>query len=321
MRTTVLGAGGLIGGYLTRRLVDDGHQVRAVDIKPLNEWYQLVAGAQSWDADCRDIDEMRSAVDGAEQVFNLAADMGGIGFIEGQRTMCSLSALVTGTVLRACIEEQVPRLFYSSSACALSIDHQHDPDVTALTEDHVWPIHPEPGYGEEKWFGEQMHRYAAQEFPIETRIARYHNIYGHGTWEGGREKAPAAVCRKVATAVVTGNPAIEVWGDGQQTRSYCWIDDCVEGTLRLMASDHPEPLNIGSEELISVDDLYHLVAKIAGLTDYELVHDLSAPQGVRGRNADLTLCRSVLGWESATPLADGMAKLYEWVYAQVAATL
>lgn len=319
MRVACLGAGGMIGGSLTERLVADGHDVVAVDIKPLDEWYLTSPDAISVQADMRDHIAACEVVAGCEWVMNLACDMGGIGYIEGQRANCALSTLITANVLRACHEENVARLFYSSSACVYSAHHQGDAHAIPLAEHHDHPLAPEPGYGEEKWWGERMHILAGEDWPIDTRIARYHNIYSGGptTWRGGKEKAPAAVCRKVAEAALTGADHVEVWGDGKATRSYCWIDDCIDGTLRLMESDHAQPLNIGSEELISVDDLYRLVMGIAGV-ELELRHDLSAPQGVRGRNSDNALCREVLGWEPTTALAEGLAHLYAWVAEQVA---
>jgi len=315
----VLGAGGFIGGHLTSALLNEDKRVLAVDKKQLNTWHMLHSGAESA---CLDVAERREAeyalenlVPGGE-VYDLAADMGGIGFIEGNKLDCMLSVLTGTHALLAADRFGAGRFFFSSSACVYSAVHQDRPDVTALHENHAYPALPEDGYGWEKLFTERMCRHFREDRGLETRVARYHNIYGpYGTFDGGREKAPAAACRKVAIAALTGDRRIEVWGDGEQTRSFTYVDDCVAGTLRLMRSDYAEPLNIGSSELVSINQLFALVADAAGI-DVELVH-VPGPQGVRGRNSDNTLCRDILHWEPSTPLADGIAATFRWVYDQV----
>lgn len=335
----VTGAGGMIGGHLVWDLLDDGHNVLAVDVKPMTEWWQadrwvthpaahdlLVCGRY----DLSDPRQARKAVDHAVRrhddplwIYHLAADMGGIGFIEENRAACARSVVMNVAVLNAAAAhgDRIGRLFYSSSACVYRAGLQRDAEVTALAEDDAYPAEPEAGYGEEKLFTESLCRYYREDFGVPTRVARFHNIYGPwGTWTGGREKAPAAVCRKVAEAVVSGRHEIEVWGDGEQTRSFCWVGDCVAGTRRLAASDVEVPVNIGSDELVTINELIDVVEAVAGVRLGR--HYLpDAPKGVRGRNSDNTRCRSVLGWAPGTSLADGMEVLYGWVYDQVAAAV
>jgi GDP-D-mannose 3',5'-epimerase len=318
----VTGAGGFIGGHLVRRLRDDGvPTIRAVDAKPVDQWYQAFDDVESRQANLEDPDECRGVTEGADAVFNLAADMGGMGFIENNKALCMLSVLVSTHMLVAAKEAGVERYFYSSSACVYAAGKQASPDVTALREHDAYPAMPEDGYGWEKLFSERMARHFAEDFGIKTRVARYHNVYGpHGTWDGGREKAPAAICRKVATAKLTGDRRIEIWGDGQQTRSFTYIDDCLDGTLRLMASEVDEPLNIGSSQLVTINELVDIVCEIAGV-QLKREYVLDAPQGVRGRNSDNTLILERLGWEPTTTLQDGLAATYAWVHDQVAASL
>lgn len=314
----VTGAGGFIGGHLVKRLLDDGRAVRAVDQKPESEWYQLHDAA---DNVVRDL-ELRAACDevaaGAHTVYNLAADMGGMGFIEANKAACMQSVLISTHMLMAAREHGVPVFFYSSSACVYAADKQVDPNVTALKEADAYPAMPEDGYGWEKLFSERMARHFREDYGIGTRVARYHNVYGpHGTYDGGREKAPAAICRKVVHAVLSGDHEIEIWGDGEQTRSFMYIDDCVEGTLRLTASDIVEPLNIGSDELVTINELVTMVEDVAGITlkrDYQL----DAPQGVRGRNSDNTMIKASLGWAPSTSLRDGIERTYRWIYDELA---
>lgn len=317
MKILVAGGGGFIGGHLVRALLDQGHQVRSVDKKPLDAWYQVHSDADNNVADLELLDACHEAVAGTEQVFNLAADMGGMGFIENNKALCMMSVLINTHLLQASHEADVTRFFFSSSACVYAAGKQVDPNVTALTESDAYPAMPEDGYGWEKLFSERMCRHFREDYGLETRVARYHNVYGpHGTWRGGREKAPAAISRKVAEAARSGNHEIEVWGDGLQTRSFMYIDDCVRGTIDIMNSDILEPINLGSAELISINDLTDMVAKIA---EIEIVrsHDLSAPQGVRGRNSDNALIQSLLGWEPSIPLETGMRATYDWISQQM----
>jgi GDP-D-mannose 3',5'-epimerase len=318
----VTGAGGFIGGHLVRRLREDGvPTIRAVDAKPVSAWYQSFDDVDNLTVNLESPDECRRVTEGADAVFNLAADMGGMGFIENNKALCMLSVLVSTNMLVAAKDAGVDRFFYSSSACVYAADKQASPDVVALREDDAYPAMPEDGYGWEKLFSERMARHFAEDFGIRARVARYHNVYGpYGTWDGGREKAPAAICRKVAAAKLTGERRIEIWGDGQQTRSFTYIKDCLDGTLRLMASDVEEPLNIGSSQLVTINDLVDIVCEIAGVT-LKREYILDAPQGVRGRNSDNTRILSRLGWEPTTTLQDGLAETYAWVHDQVAASL
>ena len=318
----VTGAGGFIGGHLVRRLRDEGvSRIRAVDVKPVDEWYQVFPEVENVRANLEQVDECRRAVDGVDTVFNLAADMGGMGFIENNKALCMLSVLVSTHMLVASREAGVERFFYSSSACVYAAGKQSTPEVEPLREDDAYPAMPEDGYGWEKLFSERMARHFSEDFGIETRVARYHNVYGpHGTWTGGREKAPAAICRKVATAKLTGENRIEIWGDGEQTRSFTFIDDCLEGTLRVTASDVSEPLNVGSDQLVTVNELVDTVERIAGVT-LKRKYVLDAPQGVRGRNSDNTRIQQLLGWAPSISLEDGLAATYAWVHDQVAASL
>jgi len=316
-RVLVTGAGGFIGGHLVAALRESGAEyVRGVDRAPLNRWYQRFDDVDSRTADLQELSACRDACEGIDTVYNLAADMGGMGFIENNKALCMLSVLISTHVLQAAREQGVSRLFYSSSACVYAAGKQESPEVEPLRECDAYPALPEDGYGWEKLFSERMCRHFTEDFGLETRVARYHNVYGpFGTYVGGREKAPAAICRKVATAVRNDSRDIEIWGDGKQTRSFTFIDDCVEGTLRLTASEVREPLNIGSEQLVSIDELVDIVERIAGV---ELVrhYNLDAPQGVRGRNSDNTLIREHLGWAPSISLEDGLEETYKWVYDQ-----
>ncbi len=317
MKVLVAGGGGFIGGHLVGSLLADGHDVRSVDHKPMDRWYQVHPGAENVVADLMEKDACYSAATGVQRVFNLACDMGGMGFIEHNKALCMLSSLITTNLLLAARDRGVERLFYASSACVYSADKQNDPNVTALSESDVYPADPEDGYGWEKLFGERMCRHFTEDFGLETRVARYHNVYGpFGTYEGGREKVPAAMCRKVIEAKRSGNHQVEVWGDGLQTRSFIYVDDCIEGTRLVMDSDIGEPLNIGSSELFTINQLLDLAAGFTGIS-IERTHDLSAPQGVRGRNSDNTRILELLGWQPSTPLAVGLRATYEWILADI----
>jgi nucleoside-diphosphate-sugar epimerase len=289
-----------------------------VDLKPLEEWHQLHAGAENVRLDLRIADNCNDAVVGASDVYNLAADMGGMGFIESNKALCMLSVLINTHMLQASERAGVERFFFSSSACVYAEGKQLSADVTALKESDAYPALPEDGYGWEKLFSERMCRHFMEDFGLATRVARYHNVYGpHGTYDGGREKAPAAICRKIAQAKLSGQHEIEVWGDGEQTRSFTFIDDCIHGTNLLMKSDVEEPLNLGSSELVSINQLVGFVEEIAGI-EVRRNYNLSAPKGVRGRNSDNAIIRERLGWEPRTPLKVGMEKTYRWIYDQLA---
>jgi GDP-D-mannose 3', 5'-epimerase len=317
--TLVAGAGGFIGGQLVRDLEDRGMTVRAVDRKPFEHWYYRSPSAQNKILDLRDKSACYTATQGVGQVYNLAADMGGMGFIENNKALCMLSVLINTHLLMASRDSGVERFFFSSSACVYADYKQRDTRNEGLKEADAYPAMPEDGYGWEKLFSERMCRHFREDFGLITRVGRYHNVYGpFGTWDGGREKAPAAISRKVAMAVIGGGHEIEIWGDGEQTRSFMYIDDCLEGTEFLMESDIAEPLNIGSDEMVSINQLVDIVEDIAGIK-LKRSYKLDAPKGVRGRNSDNTLIRKVLGWAPSIKLRDGMEKTYRWIYDQAKA--
>jgi len=315
----VAGAGGFIGGHLVRALLDRGAAVRAVDCKPIADWHRVFEEADNRELDLKLLESCREAVHGARDIYNLAADMGGIGFIETHKAACMLSVLINTHLLMAALDERVERFFFSSSACVYSVDRQRSADVAALKEEDAYPALPEDGYGWEKLFSERMCHHFHEDFGLDTRIARYHNVYGpHGDFEGGREKAPAAICRKVAQATLSGNREIEIWGDGEQTRSFMYVDDCVDGTLMIAGGRHAEPINLGSSELVTINQLVDIVEEIAGVT-LERRYQSDAPQGVRGRNSDNTLIKRRFGWEPSTALAKGLERTFRWIYDQLAA--
>lgn len=310
----VCGGGGFIGGHLVADLLRKEHRaVRAVDIKPFDEWYQKFPDVECLQLDLQDKVACETAVRGAQVVYNLAADMGGMGFIENNRCLCMLSVLINTHLLMAAKQFGVQRFFYASSACVYNADKQRDPNVTALKEEDAYPGMPEDGYGWEKLFSERMCRHFREDFGVQTRVFRFHNVYGpNGTWVGGREKAPAAICRKVIEAQLSGKLEIEIWGDGHQTRSFMYIDDCLYGMDKLMNSNIVEPLNLGSDELVSINQLVDIVEGIAGVK-LKRNYNLKAPKGVNGRNSDNTLIKKLLGWAPATRLRDGLEKTYRWI--------
>jgi nucleoside-diphosphate-sugar epimerase len=315
----VTGGGGFIGAHLVKRLVAEGMRVRAVDQHPVEQWYQACDDAENLVLDLRLAEACDQALAGAREVYNLAADMGGMGFIEANKARCMLSVLINTHLLESGRRLGIGRFFFSSSACVYAQGKQLRPDIQPLKESDAYPADPEDGYGWEKLFSERMCRHFSEDFGLTTRVARYHNVYGpHGTWSGGREKAPAAICRKVAEAKLSGNHEIEIWGDGEQTRSFMYIDDCVEGTLRIMDSGIDEPINLGSEEMVTINELVDVVEEISGIKVARR-YDLAAPKGVRGRNSDNSLIRELLGWEPSTPLREGLETTYRWIYDQVAA--
>ena len=316
----VCGAGGFIGGHLIADLRRQGHtNLRAVDRKPLAEWYQRFDDVESLHLNLERLEDCEKAVEGYEVVYNLAADMGGMGFIELNKALCMITVLINTHLLLAAKKFGVKRFFYASSACVYNGDKQKDPNHTALKEEDAYPALPEDGYGWEKLFSERMCRHFREDFGIEARIGRYHNVYGpHGTYDGGREKAPAAVCRKVIAAKLSGKHEIEIWGSGDQTRSFMYIDDCLKGTQMLTNSDFIEPINIGSSEMVSINQLVDIVEHIAGLK-LKRNYKLDAPKGVNGRNSDNTLIQKTFGWEPNTKLRDGMERTYRWIYDEMVA--
>ena len=317
-RIVICGAGGFIGGHLAADLLRQGFtSIRCVDVKPFAEWYQHFSEAENLQLDLQDKAACEAALRDTDVVYNLAADMGGMGFIENNRCLCMLSVLINTHLLIAAQKFGIRRFFYASSACVYNADKQRDPNVTALKEADAYPAMPEDGYGWEKLFSERMCRHFREDFGIQTRVARFHNVYGpDGTYDGGREKAPAAICRKVIQAKLTGKHEIEIWGDGHQTRSFMYIDDCLKGTQAILASDILEPLNLGSSELVSINQLVDLVEDIAEIK-LRRSHNLKAPKGVNGRNSDNTLIKKYLGWEPSVRLRDGLEKTYAWIYDQM----
>jgi len=316
----VAGAGGFIGGALVTSLLIQGYRrIRAVDAKPIGQWHQRPPDVEYVQADLRPADACYKVTEGASYVFDLAADMGGMGFIEYHKADCMLSVLISSHLLLAARDLDVKRFFFSSSACVYNADRQTEADVVALREQDAYPAMPEDGYGWEKLFTERMCRHFTDEFGLATRVARYHNVYGpNGTWDGGREKAPAAICRKVVQAKLTGNHELEIWGDGEQTRSFMYIDDCLEGTLRLMESDHSDPLNVGSDQLVTINQLVDIAEELAGIR-LKRVYNLDAPKGVRGRNSDNAEIREALGWAPDISLEIGLERTYSWIHDQLLA--
>jgi GDP-D-mannose 3', 5'-epimerase len=313
-KAVVCGAGGFIGGHLVQTLLANGVEVvRAVDIKPLDGWFQVSKDVENLVLDLKDTRNCQKAAAGANVVFQLAADMGGMGFIENNKALCMLSVLTNTHMLMAARDQGVERFFYSSSACVYNAEKQSSPDVVALKEDDAYPAMPEDGYGWEKLFSERMCRHFEEDYGLQCRVARYHNVYGPlGTWTGGREKAPAAVCRKVIEAKASGKHEIEIWGDGKQTRSFMYIDDCTKGTEMIVESDINEPLNLGSDELVTINQLVDIVEDIAGIK-LKRNYNLSAPKGVNGRNSDNTRIKQKLGWAPSIKLREGLARTYAWI--------
>jgi len=313
----VTGAGGFIGGALISVLRKQGHiELRGVDIKPFDQWYQRFEDVENLSLDLNLKENCERATEGASDIYNLAANMGGMGFIEANKALCMLSVLINTHMLRAALKHGAKRFFYASSACVYNGDKQKTFESPSLKEADAYPALAEDGYGWEKLFSERMCRHFREDFHLYTRVARFHNVYGPwGTWFGGREKAPAAICRKVIEAKVSGKHEIEIWGSGNQTRSFMFIDDCTDGIQKIMDSSIVEPINLGSSEAVTINQLVDITEEIAGIR-LKRSYDLGAPRGVNGRNSDNTLIRKYLGWEPSTPLRVGMDKTYRWIYDQ-----
>jgi GDP-D-mannose 3', 5'-epimerase len=318
-RIVIAGAGGFIAGNLVKYFRDRGFtNIRAVDKKPLDDWYLCNPEVESLRLDCSQEDACKRVCEGAVEVYNLAADMGGMGFIERFRVECLRSILINTHMIEAAYQAGARRYFFSSSACAYNTQLQQDPTVTALKESDAYPAMAERGYGWEKLLSEMFCEEYWAERQLKTFIARFHNVYGpHGTWDGGREKAPAAICRKVVEALDKGSKTIEIWGDGHQTRSFMYIADCVKGIDMIMHCDDliATPINLGSSELVSINQLVDKVEAIAGVK-LQRRHDLTAPRGVAGRNSDNTFIQKMLGWEPNTTLDSGLRETYRWIEEQ-----
>ena len=319
-KAVITGAGGFIGGHLVQFLKNQGFSdIRAVDQKPLDDWYQLHGNVENLVMDVQGIDACQFVCRDAEVVYNLAADMGGMGFIENNKALCMLSVLINTHMLMAARDHGVKQFFYASSACVYNGEKQTGADNPGLKEADAYPAMPEDGYGWEKLFSERMCRHFREDYGIQTRQARYHNVYGpHGTWDGGREKAPAAICRKVIQAKLSGNHTIDIWGDGEQTRSFMYVDDCTYGTHRILNSDILDAINLGSDEMVSINPLVSIAEDIAGVKLHRN-YQLDAPKGVRGRNSDNTMIKERLGWAPSISLREGLEKTYGWIYDEIKA--
>ena len=315
----VVGAGGFIGGHLVDRLLKDGNTIVATDIKPKEYWFQDFTEAENYYAmDMKDISNCRKVAMGVDFVFNMACNMGGMGFIENNKAECMLSVLINTNLLIACNENKVQRYFFSSSACAYNTTKQKELFIEGLKEEDAYPANPEDGYGWEKLFSERMCRHFQEDYGIEVRVARYHNIYGpYGTYDGGREKAPAALSRKVAQSKINKNNNIEIWGDGKQTRTFLYIDDCLEGTLKLFESDYSDPVNIGSDEQVSINQMVEMIEDISGVDTLKREYQLDKPKGVRGRSSNNDLAKKVLNWSYEMSLKDGLTKTYNWIFSEL----
>ena len=310
----VTGAGGFIGGHLVKRLLNDGFNVVGADIKPLEYWFQNFEKAKNFSMDLNDYDNCLEITKNIDGIYNLACNMGGMGFIQNNKAECMLSVLINTNLLRASKINNVRKLLYSSSACIYNTEFQEETFVNGLKEEQAYPAYPEDGYGWEKLFSERMCRHFFEDYGIETRVARYHNVYGpYGTFDGGREKAPAAMCRKVIESKLQNKNTIDIWGDGQQTRSFLYIDDCIEGTIKLFNSDYRDPLNIGSDEQVSINQLVDIVEKISEIK-LKRNYQLDKPLGVRGRSSNNDRLKEVLKWNYSIKLEDGMKKTYDWIY-------
>ena len=311
----IVGAGGFIGGHLVKRLLKDGNSIVAVDIKPKEYWFQDFVDAENhYSMDMKDMINCRKVAKNIDYVFNMACNMGGMGFIENNKAECMQSVLINTNLLIASKENNVKRYFFSSSACAYNITKQQDVFIEGLKEEDAYPANPEDGYGWEKLFSERMCRHFMEDYGIEVRVARYHNIYGpFGTYDGGREKAPAALCRKIISAKKNNLNQIDVWGDGKQTRTFLYVDECVEGTLRLFESDYSNPINIGSDEQVSINQMIEIIEDISEIEKLERIYQLDKPKGVRGRSSNNDLVKKVLGWSFKIKLQEGLKNTYDWI--------
>ena len=314
MKCLIAGAGGFIGGHLMKRLQLDGHEIICADIKPISLWFQVSDKNKNLSLDLKDFNNCLQVCDGVDYIFNLACNMGGMGFIENNKAECMLSVLINTNLLRAGLQNKISKYYFSSSACVYNASKQNDTFIEGLKEEDAYPAMPEDGYGWEKLFSERMCRHFYEDFGLDVRIARYHNIYGpEGTYDGGREKAPAALCRKIINAKLKKEKNIEVWGDGKQTRSFLYIDDCIEATMSVFDSDFTDVFNIGSEEQVSINQMIDKIEEIA-VYKVNRKYDISKPKGVRGRSSDNSFINSKINWSPKFSLNDGLEKTYNWIY-------
>jgi len=317
MKYLIAGAGGFIGGHLVKDLINEGHEVVCVDIKPFEYWFQLYESNKNFSLDLKDFANCLKVTKGIDYIYNMACNMGGMGFIENNKAECMLSVLINTNLLRACIENNVKKYFFSSSACVYNASKQNKNFIPGLKEEDAYPADPEDGYGWEKLFSERMCRHFTEDFKLETRVARYHNVYGpEGTYDGGREKAPAALSRKIALAKINKEKYIEVWGDGEQSRSFMYIEDCIFGTKKIFDSDLKGVLNLGSSEQVSINQMIEMIEKIANYK-VEKKYLLDKPKGVRGRSSDNTKISKNLNWSPSIKLYDGLEKTYKWIFDQI----
>ena len=317
----VCGAGGFIGGHLVSSLINEGHELVCADIKPIENWFQIFGESKNLSLDLKDYDNCLKVTENVDFIYNMACNMGGMGFIENNKAECMLSVLINTNLLRACLVNKIKKYFFSSSACVYNADKQKNNFIEGLKEMDAYPAMPEDGYGWEKLFSERMCRHFYEDYGLETRVARYHNVYGPmGTFDGGREKAPAALCRKIIIAKNAGEKKIDVWGDGEQTRSFMFIDDCIRGTKRIFESDCREVLNIGSEEQVSINQMINKIEEIANCK-IEKNYQLDKPKGVRGRSSNNDLVRKTIGWDSEVSLRLGLEKTYKWINEEIAKKL
>jgi len=317
----VCSSGGFIGGHLVKSLLDDGHEVTCVDIKPLENWFQVFDSCLNFSLDLKEYKNCLKVSENVDFIYNMACNMGGMGFIENNKAECMLSVLINTNLLRACLVNKIKKYFFSSSACVYNSEKQTSSFIYGLKETDAYPAMPEDGYGWEKLFSERMCRHFFEDYGLETRIARYHNVYGPmGTFDGGREKAPAALCRKLIIAKNSGESKIDVWGDGEQTRTFMFIDDCIKGTKKIFESNYREPLNLGSDEQVSINQMIKIIEQIGGYK-VEKNYQLDKPKGVRGRSSNNDLLREILKWEFEVNLKVGLEKTYKWIESEISKKL
>ena len=317
MKYLVTGAGGFIGGHLVSKLMSQGHEVVCADIKPYEYWFQYHENNKNYTLDLKEYENCLKITEDVDFVYNMACNMGGMGFIENNKAECMLSVLINTNLLRSCLKNKIKKYFFSSSACVYNASKQMQTFVPGLKESDAYPADPEDGYGWEKLFSERMCRHFNEDFNLDVRIVRYHNVYGPmGTYDGGREKAPAAICRKIAFAKINNQKEIEIWGDGEQTRSFMYIDDCVNGTQKIFDSQISDVLNLGSEEQVSINQLVEMVESISGYS-VRKKYLLDKPKGVRGRSSDNSKLKKNINWSPNIKLFNGLEMTYKWIFNQI----